>query len=504
MMWTALNDAWSRVRNVWRSLAFKFVILLSIFLAVPLVLYERFRAVDEDKNLLLVRTIQDEGRLIAVAVEPLLQNFQAGSANVVRSTLARLTGGHMNAKVLFRPKDATDPGSFFYIAAAPPATAEYLSQEMAEMVRTGILGMLLDTCEGDHPLYTRYNNPAGTEEILTSITPINLGNGCWAVITSSSKEEFVNSSYARPYWNTAEVRFAAAIYLLMAVIVIVLFASVWRSIRRFESLAREIRTDGSTDASFVSDIRIPELVGVAEEFDRLVNALYFSAKTIRQAAEENAHALKTPLAVISQSLEPLKRAVGPQEARARRSLELIERSVTRLDALVSAARRMDEAAAEVIDAPFGKVNFSALLHEALAAYAESLRARGLTLMQRIEPRVSVWGGEELLETVVENIFENALSFSPDGASVTVTLLRTGRYVEFSIEDEGPGVAPANLGRIFERYYSERSGDSEGEESHFGIGLWIVRRNVEAMGGTVSAAVRDSGGLRVTVILRVAA
>lgn len=503
-MWIVLNDVWSRVRAVWRSLAFKFVVLLSIFLAVPLVLYERFRAVDEEKNLLLVRTIQDEGRLIAAGIEPLLVNFQAGSANVVRSTLAKLAGGRGNAKVLFRPKNAVDPGSFFYIAAAPPASAEYLNQEMDEMVRTGILGMLLDTCEGDRPLYTRYKNPAGTEEILTSITPVNLENGCWAVITSNAREEFVNSSYARPYWRTGEVRFAAAIYLLMAVVVIVLFGSVWRSIRRFETLAREIRTDRSTEVSFAADIRIPELVGVAEEFDRLVNALYQSAKTIRQAAEENAHALKTPLAVISQSLEPLKRAVSPQEVRARRSLELIERSVNRLDALVSAARRMDEAAAEVIDAAFRKVNFSALLYEALAAYAESLRGRGLTLMQRIEPRVSVWGGEEMLETVVENIFENALSFSPNGASVTVTLRRTGRYAEFSIEDEGPGVDPVNLGRIFERYYSERSGDSEGEESHFGIGLWIVRRNVEAMGGTVSAAIRDSGGLRITVILRVAA
>jgi two-component system sensor histidine kinase ChvG len=494
----------SKLRDLSRSLALKFIVLLVIFLAVPLILYEQFRAVDEEKNLLLLRSMQEEGRLIAIGMSPLLAKFQASSANALKYTLAKMALGRGNVKLLFRPKDTPDAGTFFYIGAAPPAPADYLNQEMAEMVKTGILEILRNTCEGDRPLSTHYKNPAGDEEILTSITPVNLENGCWAVITSNSKEEFVNSSFAQPYWKTAEVRFAAAIYVLMAVVVIVLFVGVWRSLNRFESLARKIRTDGSSEASFAADNRIPELAGVALEFDRLVNTLHTSARSIRQAAEENAHALKAPLAVIAQSLEPLKRAVGQEAGRPRRSLELIERSVNRLDALVSAARRMDEAAAELIDAPHRRIDFSALLGEALAAFAEWPLARGLALTQKIEPRVTVWGGEDMIETVIENILENAISFSPPGAVVAVTLRRNGGFAEFVVEDEGPGVAAGNLERIFERYFSERPAGPEGEEDHFGIGLWIVRRNVEAMGGTVTASIRGSGGLKVTVDLRLAA
>jgi len=494
----------ARLRDLSRSLAVRFVILLVIFLAVPVILYERFRAADEEKNALLMRSIQEEGRLIAVGLSPLLAGFQENAADSLKYTLAKMAIGRGNVKLLFRPKDAVDPGTFFYIAAAPPVSAEYLSREMAEMVKTGILDLLRDTCSGDRALSTRYMNPAGDEEILTSITPLNLENGCWAVITSNSKQEFTTSSFAQPYWKTADVRFAAAIYLLMAVIVIALFGSVWQSLRRFQRLAREIRTRGSSDASFAAHSRIPELAAVAQEFDRLVNALHTSAKSIRQAAEENAHALKAPLAVISQSLEPLKRALGQDDARARRSLELIERSVDRLDAVVSAARRMDEAAAELIDTPQRKIDFSALLREAVAACAEWPRARGLALRQEIEPDVTVWGSEDMLEAVVENVLENAVSFAPHESALHVALRRNGRLAQFVVEDEGPGVDAENLERIFERYFSERPAPSQDDEDHYGIGLWIVRRNVEAMGGTVTASIGEAGGLRMTVGLRLAA
>jgi two-component system sensor histidine kinase ChvG len=83
-----------------------------------------------------------------------------------------------------------------------------------------------------------------------------------------------------------------------------------------------------------------------------------------------------------------------------------------------------------------------------------------------------------------------------------------------VDDEGPGVDPANLDRIFERYFSHREpgrGMPEDEAAahqagaaHFGIGLWIVRRNIEAFGGRVRAENRPTGGLRMTVALPLAA
>ena len=112
-------------------------------------------------------------------------------------------------------------------------------------------------------------------------------------------------------------------------------------------------------------------------------------------------------------------------------------------------------------------------------------------------------GDDMLEVVAENILDNAIGFSSPGGAITVSLRRNGQIAEFVVEDEGPGVAAENLERIFERYYSQRPRTADEEDDHFGIGLWIVRRNVEAMGGTVAASPRESGGLRIAVQLRLA-
>ena len=124
-------------------------------------------------------------------------------------------------------------------------------------------------------------------------------------------------------------------------------------------------------------------------------------------------------------------------------------------------------------------------------------------------KVRVAGTEEAIETVVENLIDNAISFSPGGSVVQVRLQGKGGTARMIIEDDGPGVAAEDLERIFERHFSHRpdlagpASENGGGDSHFGIGLAIVRRNVELMDGTVLAENRAEGGLKVTVRLPVA-
>src|SRR3546814_2011166 len=106
----------------------------------------------------------------------------------------------------------------------------------------------------------------------------------------------------------------------MAIFTIGLFVSIWRGLMRFRRLARSIRT-GASHVSFAQQNRVPELAPVAEEFDRMTMALQDSAESIRLAAEDNAHAFKTPIAIMRQSLEPLRRLVAPEEVRGQRRSE---------------------------------------------------------------------------------------------------------------------------------------------------------------------------------------
>ena len=289
---------------------------------------------------------------------------------------------------------------------------------------------------------------------------------------------------------------------MMALVVVSIFGGIWRNLYRFEILARRIRTAGSANISFRALNRIPELDRVAHEFDQLVESLHETARRIREAAEENAHALKAPLGVIAQSLEPLKAGERGDDPRRRRAIDFIELSVDRLDALISAARRMDVAAAASITPSLRDVDLSQFVERMAAAYAETPNAGNVRVVALAERQVHAWADDDLLESLLENVIDNAVSFSPPGATVEVHVRADGEWASIRVEDSGPGVAPAELERIFERYVSirERRGPDRLAGAplpggNFGIGLWVVRRNAEAMGGKVDAENRPSGGFR---------
>jgi two-component system sensor histidine kinase ChvG len=249
---------------------------------------------------------------------------------------------------------------------------------------------------------------------------------------------------------------------------------------------------------------MPELAEAADEFDRMVDVLQSSADDIRRAAEDNAHAFKTPIAVIRQSLEPLKRSIGVDNQRGVRALGLIESSLDRLDGLVASSRRLDEATADLIDTKRVEVDLSNLLSRLLEAHRDNFARKTLVLRGHIAPEVVVMADEEMVETVIENLLDNAVSFSPDGESIGIRLEPRGGSAELLVGDSGPGVAEDNLDRIFERYYSHRvQGSGEDGATHFGIGLWIARRNVEALGGTIRAENRKPSGLLMRVSLPLA-
>ena len=486
------------------SIAAKLGVILVVFIACPLIIYYEFRTANTEKNALLLRNVQEQGRLLARGLEPLLATGPNEALPKMSLELERLAENQLKIRLLFRPQSA-ETDNFFYVASVPPVPAAYLQQERRELIDTGILERLRDSCAGDRAVEMRYTNPAGEEEVLSSVTPVNTAAGCWAVITSHTKSDFLVSSLARPYWRTPEVRLAAGIYLLMAVLVISLFIGMWTNLLRFGRFARAITQDRLHGASFVALNRVPELDSVAEEFDHLVGTLQGSALAIRNAAEENAHAFKTPIAVIAQSLEPLKRAIPPENSRGQRALQLVERSIEKLDALVSAARRMDEAIAELINPPREDVDLSDLVKQMMAGYEDKVRIRGLRMEVRIVPDIHIMGGVDLIETALENVIDNALSFSPPQGVVTVALTREGDNAVLVIADSGPGVDSRHIDKIFERYFSHRPLTRAHDEavegdSHFGIGLWVVRRNIEALDGRVTADNRPQGGLAVTIRL----
>ena len=364
------------------------------------------------------------------------------------------------------------------------------------------------------PFSLIYHRPTGGAEIITAVTPLSTPLGCWAVVASLSEDAFPSARLGQPYWMTPVVRIAALAYLTMAAVTFSTLFSVRRGLRRFAQRARQIRESGPDAGSFSGRSGLPELAYVGAEFDRMVDALHRSAAEIRCTAEENAHAFKTPIAVIRQSLEPLRRALAQDNPRAQRAIGVVEHSLDRLDGLVGAARRLDEATADLLAKPQVPVDLGQIIGGLIQIQSPVLASRDvtiilashdLTMSAELVPGLFVLGTEEMIESIAENLIDNAVSFAPPGSEILVHLTCDDRFAHLTVSDQGPGVPSGQLEHIFDRYYVKRGAEASNEpaESHFGIGLSIARRNVEAMGGTIEAENRTPHGLVVRIRLPVA-
>ena len=151
----------------------------------------------------------------------------------------------------------------------------------------------------------------------------------------------------------------------------------------------------------------------------------------------------------------LQRLVPGDSTRGRRALQVLETSIDRLDHLVNSARRLEETTAELLDPPNQEIDLSNLTQRMLGAYAEAYERRGLKFAARLQPGVVVRAGEDLLETVIENVVDNAVEVSPEGELIDVILERRDGMAKLIVRDRGPGVPAGQLEHIFERYVSLR-------------------------------------------------
>lgn len=487
---------------LWRlvhSFTLKLVLLALVLLSLPLVLYWQFARAEREQLALIGNAVVQTNHVLAAMLRGHFEKFASEPEAEMREALARAAVGQTRIKILVRLKDSDN---FLYVASAPAVPRKYLDAERAELIRSGLFHRLGPSCDGSANLDMRFVNPAGKQEVLAAMTPVHVNGNCWIVITTENAASLARTPIGLPFWRAPTILVAGTIYLVSTALVLWLLFHMWRNVRRFRDAARSIRLR-SKPVSFRQTNSIPELTGVAEDFDSLVEALIGSQRRMKEAAEENSHALKTPLAVIAQSVEPIRRALPPSESSAARSLQLIERSIEKLDAMVSAHRDLDHSDADLIYPARQPMDLSRFLRDMVPGYEAALAGQGKRLIALVEPQVEAFASEDLMEPVIENLLENAASFTPPGGAIEISLGREDGKVRLSVLDQGPGVRPRLLPHIFERNMSFRDpANSEPNlaSGHQGLGLWIVRRNIEGLGGSVSARNLTRGGFEVTVSL----
>jgi two-component system sensor histidine kinase ChvG len=272
---------------------------------------------------------------------------------------------------------------------------------------------------------------------------------------------------------------------VMVVLSMLLAGTIADPVRRLADGAERVRRRIS------SRVEIPDFTTRRDEIGHLsgtlrdmTNALYSRIEAIESFAADVAHELRNPLTSLRSAVETLPLARS-EESRAR-LLAVIQHDVRRLDRLISDISDASRLDAELQRQESASVDLMKLLSTVVAVANEVKRDDGVKVTLTLDgagiTAYSVPGHDSRLGQVVDNLIENARSFSPQDGTVRIRCRRLRNEVEIIVDDDGPGVREEAIEKIFERFYTDRPHQGFGQNS--GLGLSISKQIVEAHGGRI--------------------
>jgi signal transduction histidine kinase len=240
-----------------------------------------------------------------------------------------------------------------------------------------------------------------------------------------------------------------------------------------------------------------ELGDLTRAFNQMSADLARANDLRRQMTADIAHDLRTPLTVITGYIEGLRDGVlRPTPER----FEVMHTEAQHLKRLVEDLRTLSLADAGELPLHRRPVAPAAMLDRAVAAYRHRAEQSSITLSAHDEAgTVTVDVDEERMAQVLGNLVGNALRHTPGGGHVTLSATTRADWVELAVSDDGEGISPDDLPRVFDRFYRADAA-RQGTDGETGLGLAIARSIVVAHGGTIAVASEEGRGTEVVVTL----
>jgi len=237
-----------------------------------------------------------------------------------------------------------------------------------------------------------------------------------------------------------------------------------------------------------------ELGELAEAFNAMAATLERSEARRVQLLGDVAHEFRTPLSNVKGYLEGLEDGVFEPDAA---TLSACTRQVTRLGRLVDDLSLLSRVETGQLDLAPSRLAVRDVLVDAAEAFGGRFERKGVTLQLDPPPTAETVQADPLRTAqVASNLLANALRHTPAGGRVSLSARRVPHdEVRFEVRDEGEGVSPEHLPRIFDRFYRADRSRRHAEGSGSGIGLTLVKELVERQGGQVGVdSVRGEGAL----------
>jgi two-component system sensor histidine kinase ChvG len=336
------------------------------------------------------------------------------------------------------------------------------------------------------------------ETIVSVAVPIQRFRTVRGALLLSTQGGDIDQIIASERWAIIRIFVVSAGVMLL--LSLFFAGTVAEPMRRLAEAADRVRR-GIMSREHIPDFsdRPDEIGHLSAALRDMTKALYTRIEAIESFAADVAHELKNPLTSLRSAVETLP--IARTDSARDRLLAVIQHDVSRLDRLISDISDASRLDAELARGAMEPLDLSVMLQAVVSIGNQASNGHDVTVMLKIEeppegfagPPWIIQGHDSRLGQVCNNLIDNGRSFSPDGATVRVTLraaqvsgnddeMRDG--YEIIVDDEGPGIPAHAFERIFERFYTDRPNHGFGQNS--GLGLSISRQIIEAHGGRVEA------------------
>ena len=377
----------------------------------------------------------------------------------------------------------------------PPKTDSEFTDQMSDRFESLLRRLLGDTnhstdlsvatkiaLNGDHGRAIR-SQPNGTLSLSVAV-PVQRYKKVLAALTLTKDSRKIDEAVFQVRLDILKV-FGVAL-LVTVLLSIYLASTIARPLRRLAIATEEIRK-GSSRHYAVPDLiaRKDEIGELGSMLNDMTEALWQRMDAIERFAADVAHEIKNPLTSLRSAVETVARLEDPEQQK--KLMAIILDDIQRLDRLISDISDASRLDAELSRAKMAPVNLDGLFKTLVDLHDVTLDAHGikLNLIRDYSAEPIVPGIEDRIVQVFRNLIGNAVSFSPDNASITLRVRIDDTQAVITVEDEGPGLPPGTEESIFNRFYQERP-ESEKFGTHSGLGLSISQQIVEAHGGSIRA------------------
>ena len=292
----------------------------------------------------------------------------------------------------------------------------------------------------------------------------------------------------------AALRGIVPLLLLAPLLALLVWWVAARTLAPLQRVAEAVRKRDEQSLDPLPTTDLPdEVAPLVSALNALLQRLGQSLETQRAFVADAAHELRSPLTALKLQLELLKRA--GDEAGRRHAVEALSAGTDRAGRLVEQLLTLARSEPGAPAAAFEPTDLSELVRQAVADNVPFAMARGSALALAADAPVPIDCDRHAVMALARNLVDNALRYAPPGAKVEVRVFESGGKATLQVDDDGPGIAPAERERVFDRFYRRSAGDEAGT----GLGLAIVRSVAARHGADLRLGDSPLGGLRVTVL-----